>query len=57
MQARQQAEEALDQARRNLYVAQVSLAQQEWEQRAAAHPKELPEEHRPKAAAKDAADK
>lgn len=57
MEARQRAEEAQDQARRNLYVAQMSLAQQEWEQRDAARAKELLEQHRPKDAAKDAADK
>jgi hypothetical protein len=57
MEARQQAEEAQDQARRNLYTAQMALAQQEWERRDVARAKELLEQPRPKDAAKDAAGK
>ena len=57
MQARQQAEKAEDQARRNLYMAQMALAQQEWEQKDVARAKELLEQPRPKDAAKDASGK
>ena len=57
MLARQQAEAAEDQARRNLYMAQMALAQQEWEQKDVARAKELLEQPRPKDAAKDAAGK
>jgi uncharacterized protein HemX len=57
MQARQQAEEAENQARRNLYIAQMTLAQQEWERGDAARAKELLEQPRPKDAAKDASGK
>jgi hypothetical protein len=57
MEARQRAEAAQDQARRNLYMAQMTLAQQELEQRDTARAKELLEQLRPKNAATDAAGK
>jgi uncharacterized protein HemX len=57
MQARQQAEVAQEQARRNLYIAHMTLAQQEWEHSDVARAKELLEQPRPKDAAKDAAGK
>ena len=57
MEARQRAEDALGQARRNLYIAHMTLAQQEWEHSDVARAKELMEQPRPKDAAKDAAGK
>ena len=57
MEAWQQAEEAQDQARRNLYMAHLTLAQQEWEHSDVARAKGLMEQPRPKDAAKDGAGK